>query len=1033
MLLSRFGALVAAAAVLALVLCAGCIVHDPLYCDENTPCTMIDRPFCDLEGIYPQSEGHGRTCIANPFDGGLPPMPDAGADGSVDGAVPMPDAGAICGNDALELGETCDGTALAGHDCTTIGEGFIGGTLACEASCARFDTTGCTAPAGCGDGLATGMEECDGADLAAATCVSRGFMGGGLDCTAGCVFDTSGCFACGNGMKESAGGEACDGMDFGGSTCTSLGFDGGALACSGACTFDFSGCTNCGNGLKEIGEPCDGSDFGGATCTTVGAFQEGTLACTATCAIDTAGCIACGDAVAEGSEQCDGADLNGNNCTTIGAGFIGGTLACNPATCAFDTSACTSPPNCPNGVINAGEDCDPPALGAGTCSSATGGALVSGGLTCNGACHYDTAACYTCGNTTVEGPETCDGANLAGATCFSRGHDGGTLACAAGCMGYTETACTDCGDGVAEGAEPCDGSDLDGATCTSVGPGTYSGGSLACNGTCSGYSTAGCNGPPTVPALRKPMNDAYMGTMFVPNSRRPIFQWDSSTVVGGTAVTYELQYGTDPTYSAATTVSTMTLTNFQPAADLPASALAPVGARYYWRVRACAGGACSAYSPGWRVNVGRSDKDFNGDGYADIVVGAYGISTAYVYFGSSAGVDSTADGILFTGAPGEALGWSVSSAGDVNADGFGDLVVGAQHNSAAGTDAGRAYVYFGGAGATFNTTIDGTLTGAAAQDYFGVSVASAGDVNNDGYADVIVGATGNDIVAPQAGAAYVYFGGAGAFDTTADLTLTDASGTGADYFGGDVGSAGDINGDGHADFVVGAQFSDAGGLNSGQVYLYFGGPGVDTVPDVLMPGAALEQFGYDVASAGDVDSDGYGDLIVGEWASDIGGMDIGRAFLYFGGVSFNSAADATIAGAAAGDYFGISVACAGDLNADGYSDIVVGASKNDFAAMDAGRAYVYFGGPGAFNITNDGAPAGTGLDDRYGFSARSAGDVDGDGDSDLIVGAAQNDGAGSNSGRAYVYFGAPGSSLNTVADVTLSGAMAGYFFGYSVD
>ena len=120
-------------------------------------------------------------------------------------------------------------------------------------------------------------------------------------------------------------------------------------------------------------------------------------------------------------------------------------------------------------------------------------------------------------------------------------------------------------------------------------------------------------------------------------------------------------------------------------------------------------------------------------------------------------------------AAGDSFGGSVSSAGDVNGDGYADVIVGALQNDAGGVDAGRAYVFYMGPGA--DAVADLTLTGVAAFDQFGGSVSSAGDVNGDGYADVIVGATGNDAGGASAGRAYVYYGGPGA-DAVADLTLT---------------------------------------------------------------------------------------------------------------------------------------------------------------------------------------------------------------------------------------------------------------------
>ena len=154
-------------------------------------------------------------------------------------------------------------------------------------------------------------------------------------------------------------------------------------------------------------------------------------------------------------------------------------------------------------------------------------------------------------------------------------------------------------------------------------------------------------------------------------------------------------------------------------------------------------------------------------------------------------------------------------------------------NDAGGVDAGRAYIYFGGA--SMNNTADVTLTGAAANDYFGTSVSTAGDLNGDGYSDVIVGANFNDAGGADAGRAYIYFGGA-SMNTTADVTLTGAAA--GDYFGWSVSTAGDVNGDGYSDVIVGAYLNDAGGADAGRAYIYFGGASMDNTADVILTGAA---------------------------------------------------------------------------------------------------------------------------------------------------------------------------------------------------
>ncbi len=390
--------------------------------------------------------------------------------------------------------------------------------------------------------------------------------------------------------------------------------------------------------------------------------------------------------------------------------------------------------------------------------------------------------------------------------------------------------------------------------------------------------------------------------------------------------------------------------------------------------------------------------DVNGDGYADVIVGAYlnGAGRAYVYYGGS-GSDATADLTLTGEAAGDNFGFSVSAAGDVNGDGYADVIVGATQNDANGFGAGRAYVYYGGPGA--DAIADLTLTGAAANDNFGYSVSGAGDLNGDGYGDVIVGAVFNDAGGAEAGRAYVYYGGLGA-DAVADLTLTGAAA--GDYFGFSVSTAGDVNGDGYADVIVGATQNDAGGSNAGRAYVYYGGPGPDAIADLTLTGAAAgDFFGVSVSAAGDVNGDGYADVIVGAYLNGAG-----RAYVYYGGPGTDATADLTLAGEAAGEGFGRSVSDAGDVNGDGYADVIVGAYLNDAGGADAGRAYVYYGGPGADAIA-DLTPTGEVALDNLGSSVSAAGDVNGDGYAGVIVGVPFNDAAGPSAGRAYVITSRP--------------------------
>jgi len=422
--------------------------------------------------------------------------------------------------------------------------------------------------------------------------------------------------------------------------------------------------------------------------------------------------------------------------------------------------------------------------------------------------------------------------------------------------------------------------------------------------------------------------------------------------------------------------------------------------------------------------------DVNGDGYSDVIVGAplndaigSNAGRAYVYFGGSI-MNNTADVILSGAAANDQFGTSVSFAGDFNGDGFGDLIAGANLNDAGGSNAGRAYIYFGGS--TMNNVVDLTLNGLAVSDQFGISVSTAGDINGDGYGDVIVGALFNDGGGSNAGRAYIYYGG-GSPDNTADLLLTGAAV--GDQFGISVSTAGDVNGDGYSDVIAGANLNDATGTDAGSAYIYFGGSTPDNTPDVNLSGVAGDRFGYSVSTAGDVNGDGYSDVIAGALQNDAGGTDAGRSYIYFGGINMENTADAILTGAAAGDQFGISVSTAGDMNGDGYSDIIAGASGNDAGGSSAGRVYIYLNSMTGTDIADEFFTAES-AGDEFGFSISSAGDINGDGFSDIIIGADENNAGAINAGRVYIYFG--GIIQDNIADLTITGTASNDMFGGSV-
>ncbi len=420
--------------------------------------------------------------------------------------------------------------------------------------------------------------------------------------------------------------------------------------------------------------------------------------------------------------------------------------------------------------------------------------------------------------------------------------------------------------------------------------------------------------------------------------------------------------------------------------------------------------------------------DVNNDNYDDIIVGApdypKGGETgrAYIYFGGIT-MDNTADVIVDGENPGtdNNFGESVSAAGNFNGDLFDDVIVGAS-DYPDDDDKGRAYVYFGGNPMT--NTPDVIFDGENNQDEFGTSVSGAGDVNNDNYDDVIVGAP--DYPANvETGRAYIYFGN-DALENTADVIM-DGENPGTDNnFGESVSGAGNVNGDAFDDVIVGASdYPDD--ADKGRAYIYFGANPMNKfpTPDITFTGENDDdEFGTSVSGAGNVNGDAFDDVIIG--ASDYpNNGDIGRAYIFYGGNSMDLTPDVIMDGETADDEFGSTVSCAGNVNGDGYDDVIVAAPLYQ-SGQDRGRAYVFFGG-NPMDSTADVIMDGELSDNWLGFSVSGAGNLNGDAFKDVIVGAP---GYNDFTGRAYVYYG--GSPMDNTVDVIMDGENVGDGFGRSV-
>ena len=473
-----------------------------------------------------------------------------------------------------------------------------------------------------------------------------------------------------------------------------------------------------------------------------------------------------------------------------------------------------------------------------------------------------------------------------------------------------------------------------------------------------------------------------------------------------------------------------------------------------------------------------SAGDVNGDGFDDVIIGATGADpggessgASYVVFGKAGGFTSSIELSSLDGASGFRLdgtakydlsGSSVASAGDLNGDGFGDLIVGAPGFDLAGKASGASYVVFGKAedfaSSIDLSSLDGAtgfrLNGAVDGDGTGGSVASAGDLNGDGFDDLIVGAVLSDLNGMNSGSSYVVFGKAGAFASSIDLSSLDGA-TGfrldgaAKYdLSGSVGSAGDVNGDGFDDLLIGASGIDVGGRDAGASYVVFGHAGsfaatfdlsdIDGTTGFRLDGGADDLTGH-AESAGDVNGDGFDDLIIPAPGADPNGDFSGSSYVVFGkAAGFGSTFDLTsvngangfrLDGVATYDAYNnfLSVASAGDVNDDGFDDLLIGASGADSGAYDAGASYLVFGKAGGFAPTLDLASLngtnglrfdGVESYDGSGTSVASAGDVNGDGFDDLIIGAFGADPNGGLSGASYVVFG--GATLSAARSSTVS-------------
>ena len=973
--------------VVALGLLAGCAAGD-----ENEAGVVPDDVAVVDEKFVPEKDtGVVDDDAGAPLDAGLtfdvpgptdrgPADLGAGDGGPPDGGPPdtgpadagPPDTGPVDAGCVAVCNGSCTNTDTDPRNCGACGQdcALRPGADPARVTCARgacvFGNTGCLPGRGDCNGVVTdGCESLLNSATRCGTCIAScreptpncGMVAGtpsGYACVSGCVSPTpTRCgTSCINTDSDARNCGAC------GNVCPTGGTGATARCVAGrcelACVAGYGDCDGVAtNGCEVLvrasavhcgacGNVCPGAVNATAVCassacaiTCAAGYGNCDAAAGNGCEVDTrtsvANCGGCGRGCAAGANATPSCmagacfltcAANFGNCDALPSNGCEVDLRTNPVSCGMCGRRCATAanatPTCAGGVC--GIAC---AAGYGDCDS-------NGLNGCEASFAIDANHCGGCG---VRCPAA---ANATGACAGSRCG----LACAAGFGDCDAAAGNGCEVDTRTSLGHCGAC---GRACNAPANATSACVASACVVTCdAGYTLSGAVCVRTPPRGVSPAGFSFA------TSQTPTFRVALPPGQDGALV--------EVCRDRACTMVAGTVT-LSGSSGAGAAVLAP--GTYFWRASGRVGGS-TATLPGTatmfyvaaaqRPAVGAAwgavlDADANGS--PELLVGAPGVNQARLYLGTTSGF-STAFTTITGGA---SFGTSAAALGDINGDGYGDAAVGEP-----GT--GRVYLYLGSA-TGLATTRPTVLLAPASTVQFGAAVAGAGDVNGDGYGDLLVGA-------PMSNRAFVYLGGAAGIPATAEAVAIAAIGSPSNY-GVALAGLGDVNADGYGDVAVGTN-------GSNNVYVALGGAaGLRAATVVGAPGGA-SGFGFAVAAAGDVTGDGYPDMVVGAYSA-------GAAYVFAGGAAGIVTTPAATLGVPGGAVqFGWSVEGLADVNGDGYGDVLVGAPGTD-------RAYLFRGGPGGLGATPSQTYAPTaGVAAAMGRAVARLGDINRDGVFDFALG-----------------------------------------------